>query len=273
VHAWDGWIAPVSEGDSGALDTAAAAGYSGADGEESNPDATGNTAVNEAGTARYAKAAQDMDDAFLISLMSGKDKAGAEKDKKKSKADGASAAANTGATKGTKTTLKKPVVLNKACVEAHTKLKAAALALERLTPPPSSSSAPASASASASADSATLPLLAAATNALDVIWAEGVSLKSVVSSTVEEPFLYLLLCVAVHRGATDCPWAAKLAHQLASIDRFATVLQLTLYGNDALKASLRSLVDQLMDQLSTTGGDDKDDSKVHASLMKWKGLL
>ena len=58
-----------------------------------------------------------------------------------------------------------------------------------------------------------------------------------------------------------------MLQQLVTVDRFATVVQLTLFGNDALKQAVRDTVNQFIAlELST-------ESKLATALSKWKSIL
>ena len=104
------------------------------------------------------------------------------------------------------------------------------------------------------------------------MWKGGGTLKKIMTATVEEEFLHFLLTIAVKISShceiekegpgsgtrtgsgtgseTVCgddvksslDFSIKLLHQLYGLDRFQTVFQLTLYGNDKLKSSLLKTV-------------------------------
>ena len=104
------------------------------------------------------------------------------------------------------------------------------------------------------------------------MWKGGGTLKKIMTATVEEEFLHFLLTIAVKISShceiekegpgsgtrtgsgtgseTVCGddvksslnFSIKLLHQLYGLDRFQTVFQLTLYGNNKLKSSLLKTV-------------------------------
>ena len=104
------------------------------------------------------------------------------------------------------------------------------------------------------------------------MWKGGGTLKKIMTATVEEEFLHFLLTIAVKISShceiekegpgsgtrtgsgtgseTVCgddvksslDFSIKLLHQLYGLDRFQTVFQLTLYGNNKLKSSLLKTV-------------------------------
>ena len=108
------------------------------------------------------------------------------------------------------------------------------------------------------------------------MWKGGGILKKIMTATVEEEFLHFLLTIAVKISShceiekegpgsgtrtgsgtgsgtgseTVCgddvksslDFSIKLLHQLYGLDRFQTVFQLTLYGNNKLKSSLLKTV-------------------------------
>lgn len=134
-------------------------------------------------------------------------------------------------------------------------------------------------------------MLNEATKALHTIWDEGASLKAVFASSLEEPLMHLLLILATTRGGgvsavstannennstghsdnsdnlSSINLSKKLLQQLVSVDRFATVLQLALFGNDALNQAVRETVDQFIALEPPT------ESKLLSSLSKWKCML
>jgi hypothetical protein len=90
-------------------------------------------------------------------------------------------------------------------------------------------------------------------------------LKKAMTALIEEEFLHFLLTVAVkcslHKtddGESSLSYelvALKLLRQLRTVERFSTVFNLTVYGNEKLKTSLEKALDVLLH--SVEGGKIK----------------
>jgi hypothetical protein len=92
------------------------------------------------------------------------------------------------------------------------------------------------------------------------IWKEKITLKKLMAASIEEELLHLLLTVAIkytkddddtdikdHSGnANNTNTSRKLLYQVGLLDRFQTVLQLTLYGNPNLKKSLSEAIELIV---------------------------
>ena len=154
--------------------------------------------------------------------------------------------------KADKKVAKKAAAVSRVCVEAYNRLKATALAFERL---------------GATKDpTAAQRHVADAAQALDIIWTDGASLKSVLASSLEEPLMRLFLEVATSAEQVGLEARRKLLQQLTSADRFATVCRLTLFGNDVLKEALRCVA-------LVEAEHAPDNAKAAAALAKWKEVL
>jgi hypothetical protein len=249
AHAWDGsWTAPAE-------DAGKTAGNDNDDGGDDDGDRDAHGAqrhgASETGTVRYAKEAQAIDDAFLIQLMAGK-----SDDKGKDKEKDASGATKASGAKADKKAVKKPATLSRACLEAYNRLKATALAFER------------QGSGAGTDASAAQRYVADATQALEVIWADGATLKTLLASSLEEPLMRLFLEVATTTAEqVGVETRRKLLRQLTTVDRFATVCRLTLFGSDGLKEALRRHT------LAEAPSAPEDDAKAAAAQAKWKEVL
>ena len=81
-------------------------------------------------------------------------------------------------------------------------------------------------------------------------------MKKAMTALVEEEFLHFLLTVAVkcslHKtddGESSLSYellALKLLRQLRTVERFSTIFNLTVYGNEELKTSLGKALDILL---------------------------
>jgi hypothetical protein len=81
-------------------------------------------------------------------------------------------------------------------------------------------------------------------------------LKKAMTALIEEEFLHFLLTVAVKcslhitdDGESSLSYelvALKLLRQLRTVERFSTVFNLTVYGNEKLKISLEKALDVLL---------------------------
>jgi len=212
----------------------------------------------EAGTLQHAKAAQAMDDAFLLQLMTGQSHdhttTTAVTTTKKMMPAVMAVVDCKDQKKGKKT--KAPGPLSRSCVDAYNKLKLLSISYERLRT--------AAVTTASVEDEKVQTMINDASKALQTIWDEGATLKKVCAS-LEEPLLYLLLILATTSHADNL--SKRVLQELVSVDRFATVVQLTLHGNDALKQAVLSMVDQFIAlELST-------ESKLVTSLCKWKSIL
>lgn len=91
------------------------------------------------------------------------------------------------------------------------------------------------------------------------IWKEKITLKKLMAASIEEELLHLLLTVAIKftknddknmkdysENANNTNTGRKLLYQLGLLDRFQTVLQLTLYGNPNLKKSLSEAIELIV---------------------------
>lgn len=82
------------------------------------------------------------------------------------------------------------------------------------------------------------------------------TLKKAMTALIEEDFLHFLLTIAVkcslHKtedGESSLSYeliALKLLRQLRTVERFSTVFNLTVYGNEKLKTSLGKALDILL---------------------------
>ena len=252
------------------------------DDEGDDVDDRKNIEEDEAGTLQHAKVAQATDDAFLLQLMTGQ-------------SHGHTATAVTTTTtkkmmpavmavvdskdqkKGKKT--KTPGPLSRTSVDAYNKMKVLSISYERHL-----RTAVVMTTDGCNEDEKVQTMLNDASKALHTIWDEGASLKTVFASSIEEPLMHLLLILATTQksGKTTINdnnnnnssttshadnLSKKLLQQLVTVDRFATVVQLTLFGNDALKLAVRDTVNQLIAlELST-------ESKLVTALSKWKSIL
>jgi hypothetical protein len=91
------------------------------------------------------------------------------------------------------------------------------------------------------------------------IWKEKISLKKLMAACIEEELLHLLLTVAIKYtkdddtdikdhsdNANNTSTGRKLLFQVGLLDRFQTVLQLTLHGNPNLKKSLSEAIELIV---------------------------
>ena len=240
-----------------------------------------NTEEDEAGTLQHAKAAQATDDAFLLQLMTGQSHrhtATAVTATTKIMMPAVMAVVDSKDQKKGKKT-KTPGPLSRSSVDAYNKMKVLSISYERHL-----RTAVVTTTDGCNEDEKLQTMLNDASKALHTIWDEGASLKTVFASSIEEPLMHLLLILATTQKSgksTDNDnndnnssttshadnLSKKLLQQLVTVDRFATVVQLTLFGNDALKQAVRDTVNQFIAlELST-------ESKLATALSKWKSIL
>lgn len=83
------------------------------------------------------------------------------------------------------------------------------------------------------------------------------NLKKIIKITIEEELLHFLLTIAIkccnkknkyiiencNNINDNIKFSIKLFHQICNLDRFQTIFQLTLYGNENLESSLLRTID------------------------------
>jgi hypothetical protein len=99
------------------------------------------------------------------------------------------------------------------------------------------------------------------------IWKEKITLKRMMAASIEEELLHLLLTVAIKYTNDENNTGRKILYQVGLVDRFQTVLQLTLYGNLNLKKSLLEAIETILTSRKTELPNKKQEEIIESELL------